>query len=364
MAYERIQGGLYFPEIFTLPTLNSTVGLIDATGEKLAIVGRVVWANNAATKDIRRVQFKWGTITKAGGSGLTISLQDVATGAGPTFQPDGTQDQTVAVANGDASFATDTWYRTGTFSADRTAARGDLLAVVIEFDGSGRLGADAVRLCADNSAGGPLGSGVAQFAASWSSSSVSVIANIILEASDGTIGTLDYARPLLTTANETGFNNTSTPDEIGNAFTLPFNCKVDGLWAQVQVANNANFDLCLYKGTTLQTSVSVDMNTVAQHGSSRPLVVPIADTDIEKDVEYFVIVKPTGGSNVIVYGITVNDATHWDVHTGGQACCYASRVDAGSFSKTATKRIWAGVRISQFVEEAGAGGGSAGSVIG
>jgi len=120
---------------------------IDATGEKLAWCGGFVHQDRAA-KDITRVGFFFGSsLIKAGGSSLTVSLQDVSATAAP-LQPDETQDQTVAIANGDAGFASSTWYRTGALSANRTVSHGEQLAVVLEFDGGGRLGglgADAGR---------------------------------------------------------------------------------------------------------------------------------------------------------------------------------------------------------------------------
>lgn len=357
MAYVVAPGGIFLPDSPLTEPAVITVGPIDATGEKLAIIGRVRWANNAATKNIRRVQFAFGAITKSGGSGLTVSLQDVSLTAGPTFQPDGTPDQTVAIANGDASFASNTWYRTGTLSADRTAARGDLLAVVIEYDGSGRLGSDIVRLLGDGTSGLSRihNSGWALFTASWPSTSVTGAgANIILEADDGTLGTFDYCRPLLNSATESTYNTASTPDETGNAFTLPFDCYVDGIWAQVRTPVVANFDLVLYKGTTALQTVSVDANTLATTAASA-FFAPIAETQIERNVEHYVIVKPTSGTSVGLQGITVNDAAHWDFWPGGQAMCYASRVDAGSFSKTTTKRLPVGVRISQLDDGTGAG---------
>jgi len=118
--------------------------LIDATGEMAAFCGRVWFSARSGTKNLSRVGFRFGAVTKSGGSGLTVSLQDVTLSAGPPMQPDGTQDQTVAIANGNASFASNTWIRTGTFSASRTVTYGDLLAVNVEYDGGGRTNPDSV----------------------------------------------------------------------------------------------------------------------------------------------------------------------------------------------------------------------------
>jgi hypothetical protein len=138
--------GLFFPSpvqnMGTAPGFANSL-LIDATGEKIAFIGRF-WNKDRATKNITKVGFCFGAVTKAGGSGLTVSLQNVNLGAGPPFRPDEIQDQTVAIANGDAAFATNTWYQTAALSTNRTVAFGELLAVVIEYNGAGRLGSDSV----------------------------------------------------------------------------------------------------------------------------------------------------------------------------------------------------------------------------
>src|SRR5688572_26574526 len=133
MAFQKIPGvGLWIPDnrlISMAPNLSNN-SPIDATGEQFAISGPVWFKEGTGTKDITRVGFSFGTITKAGGSGLTVSLQNVSAVAGPPLQPDGTQDQTVAIANGNAAFASNTWIRTDALSANRTVSFGENLSVV------------------------------------------------------------------------------------------------------------------------------------------------------------------------------------------------------------------------------------------
>src|SRR5687768_5910779 len=94
--------------------LTSAVDTIDATGEKQAWCGPVWFQERTGSKQIVRVGFRLATVVKAGGSGLTVSLQNVNTAPAAlnTLQPDETQDQTVAIANGDAGFTSNVWYRT------------------------------------------------------------------------------------------------------------------------------------------------------------------------------------------------------------------------------------------------------------
>src|SRR5688572_15951850 len=63
----------------------STALTIDATGEKTSYAGKVFYPDrSSATKAITKVGFRFAAVTKAGGSALTVSLQNVTgvTGAG------------------------------------------------------------------------------------------------------------------------------------------------------------------------------------------------------------------------------------------------------------------------------------------
>lgn len=202
MALQQIPGigaGFWYPHYLNIPPvfLNSTA--IATSTDKHAVCGRV-WTPTRGSKNISRVGFRFGSaITKAGGSGLTLSLQDVSLIAGVPMQPDEVQDQTVAIANGDATFAANTWHRSGALSATRTVSPDDLLAVVVEYDGGGRLGADSVTFsCLDNLAASP-GANFGQFTdgvkttGTWQTPTRSQPI-VALEFDDGTFGGLMRGR--------------------------------------------------------------------------------------------------------------------------------------------------------------------------
>jgi hypothetical protein len=340
--------GLMMPSLGSVQwSPGSVFPVINATGGEYAIVGRV-WNKDHATKSIERVQFCFGNaVVKTGGSDLILSLQDVSLTAGPPYQPDGTRDQTVAIANADAGFAANAWYRTGVLSANRSVAYGERLAVVIGFGGAGRLGSDTVNFTVRNSlssrlpgldAGSALKTG-----GTWAA--VGGVPLLLLEFSDGTFGTLDGA--IATSGGDTTVLNTgSSPDEAGNTFTVPFPCKVDALWAGVQVASGADFDLVLYNGTTQLASGSIDANAIEALTASRLAQVPIAETVLLPGNTYYVAVKPTTANNVTLYGLDVVDVAHFDAWPNGRDWIKAYRTDAGAWTASDTHREWAGVRIS------------------
>lgn len=336
------------------PSLGSAA-LIDATGEKFSFVGQV-WNKDGTSKDIRKLHFRFGAVTKAGGSGLTASLQNVSTAAGPPMQPDETQDQTVAIAA--AGVTANTWYTTGNLSADRTVTFGEFLSVVIEFDGSGRLGADSFMINCPGTAGGAFndlrGGTALKTGGSWAA--IGLANAVILEFSDGTFGGLMPNAPM-DSFNTTAFNSGSAADEVALKFTVPAACKVSGGVVTLQVAASADFDVVLYVGTTALATVSVDANQVYAQGSVRQCRFSFPEQTLTAGTTYYLAVKPTTVNNVSVYDIGVNTANHLQSFPGGTTWHFASRVDAGAWTAVTTRvPIGFGIVIDAIDDGNGTGG--------
>jgi hypothetical protein len=358
MAYQAVLGpGPLYPEMpfaMVLPPIFASI-TIDATGEKAAFSGPVFFPSRTGSKNARRVHIRFGTIAKGGGSGLTISLQNVNLTAGPPLQPDETQDQTVAVANGDAGFASNTWYRSNALSADRSVAYGEMLSIVVEFDGSGRLGSDSVTLSglqADYT--GPWQTcSTALKTASWAASSI--IPNVLLEFDDGTFGTLLGAAPISDLGTILVNLDTAGSDEYANEIVAPYPMQVDGLWGFETTAQDC--ELLLYLGTAVQRTITIDGNAMTST-ASRPHRRNFAPYDIPANTTVRVAFRPTVASNITLYRIDVNDANHWSVWPGGTTCALTSRLNSGAWAAvTATRRLLAGVQQSGFDNGAGASGG-------
>lgn len=336
------------------PSLSNTTA-IDATGEKLAFVG-YFWHPEQIAKDVSRVCFRFGAVTKAGGSGLTISLQNVSLTAGP-MQPDETQDQTVAVANGNAAFAANTWLRSDALSANRTLTPGDLVAIVVEYDGSGRLGADSVTLscyaATDNLASQTVATMIKT--ASWAS--VNLVPNVILECSDGSFGTLEGAFPVKTVGT-VGLQSDTTPDEVALKVTLPFPIGVDGIAYQLNpLSDTSDHEVNLYDsgGSALKT-VSVDAHTLAGAGLVRPAQVPFTEQELTKDATYYYAIKPSSDTQTVtLYYFEVDDANHWKTHPLGTIGTYVERTDAGAWTETTTRRPAIGFHQSSVANDTGGG---------
>lgn len=333
----------YPPSALISPGFTSN--LIDATGEKVAMVGRV-WNKDRTSKNITKVGFRFGAVTKAGGSALIVSLQDESTALGPVYQPDETQDQTVAIANADAGFAANVWYQTNALSSPRAVAFGERLGVVIEYDGAGRLGADLVNITGFTTAvtGRFLEAGGVLKTAGWAVSAA--LNDVILEFDDGTFGTLTSGLPGSATST-LAYNSGSAADEVALEFQVPFICRVDGAWVLMSAAASASYDIVLYDaaGAVLATS-STDFHQIEAAASAKINEVAFPEVTLAVNTTYRLSLKPTTANSVTAYFFDVANANHMQALAGGTAWFYASRVDAGAWTPIATRRPFMGLRFS------------------
>lgn len=332
-------GGVSLPS-----TAFGTSMLIDATGEKMAFIGRV-WSADRTTKSIRKVGMRFGSVTKTGGSGLTLSLQDVNTAAGPPYQPDGTQDQTVAIPASAA--ATNGFLITNNLSADRSVAHGAYLAVVIEFDGSGRLGSDSFvvsNLSVANQV--DLTTGCSLFTASWAV--VSAAPAILFEFSDGTFGSFAGCFPAF--ANYIQYNyhiNSSPADEYALEFQLPYRCEVEGATIVMQISAGTDVAIVVYDDAdAIVVSTTLDSNTFSAVSSTRQTTVVWPPMILAANRTYRLSIKPLAATSVIVLGQVLSAASHLSAWPGGSTFRAVRRIDGGAWTVLTTETIAAGLIIS------------------
>lgn len=329
---------------------NSTViPALDHSAEKYAFCGPVWFAARSGSKSITKVGFRFGPIVKAGGSGLTVSLQDVSTSPGGfgLLQPDETQDQTVAIANGDAGFASNVWYQTGALSATRSVAFGEMVAVVIEFDGGGRLGADTVQVTGLVS----LTQQTPNYSAFGRKDSVNgwlgaqALPNVILEFSDGTFGTIQGAF-VFSAIGALNYGSGSTPDEYALEFTFPSAVAVDaGGCIQTNptaLENDSAPSLVLYDGTDAIRTARIPCWGISgagsagfgfyDHGTFASYV------ELASGTTYRLSLKPSVANQLSLRYFDVAAAGHLQAHVGGEAWALTSRTDGGAWAAPTTTR--------------------------
>jgi hypothetical protein len=354
--------GIYYPAPFggmpywaNPPAFQSQM-LIDATGEKVAFCGYVWFSSRTGSKNITRIQFRFGNITKAGGSALTLSLQDASTTTAP-LQPDETQDQTVAVAN--SAIVANTWIRSNALSATRQVSFGDLLCVVWEFDGAGRLGSDSIVISTLSIPAASLSNGqmVPTLKTSGAWATQSAVPLLVLEFDDGTYGTLNGCVPYSALGSPHYGSTTAVSDEYALPFTVPVPCKIDALWAEISLdGTTSDYELILYNGTTVIEAITVKGVQSGGTGSSRHQErLLTVERELQPGNTYYVSVRPTTSNQLGILYFDVADANFLSLTGVGSEASFTTRADQGSWAAaTTTRRFVAGVRISSL--DNGAGG--------
>lgn len=379
MTLAAISGGLYYPRLHNFPT-GVAGAVVDATGEKFAMIGRLyIDGRPAGAKTLSssggNIQFRAGTVTWVGASGSTleIGIQGVASGSGPIAQPDGSFGAKAQLVAG-SGLSANVWNTVSMTTGTSSLTHGDLVAIV--FDMTNRGGADTVTINAANSyeQTGATTTGFptcnAFVAGAWqttNSAGASRLPNAIISFDDGTLGWIDHTMPSTSPGNTETFNDTTNPDERGLIFQIPWDCKIDALWAYAGITDaNSDFTLKLYSdptGTpTLVTSIAVaaeNMGVAGLQGFVKGLLA--TEVSLTRNTSYILTVRATGSSNTRLAAFTLGNTAHRAFVSGGTTLAKGTRQnDTGAFTaESPAVTIYAmGVSISQLHDTASAGSGS------
>lgn len=347
MALQTIAGGGFpLPEYFM--RRGNTGGLnaqtvIDAASEKHAVTFIV-----PKTGTIDRLVFRTSAVTTS--ETLRIGLQTTSTTDG---FPTGTAYGGMTVGT-QAAPAANTLYEV-TLGTGATATAGDKVSAVIEFDSAvGNLSIAAFGSLRDLSTGFPY---VSQFAAAaWGKQTdVNNSPLIGVRYSDGSYA--HVGGMVAQTVAATAFNSGSTPDEIGNRFTLVAPIRCSGAWC---IANpSEDFEVVLYNSSsTVIASALVDKDqravAVGTYGLHRLAWAPVTMAI----GTYRLVFKPTTATSITIGEYTVTTAAQLDCNPGGQTWHKTSRTDAGAWTDLTTARVdHMGIMIDQIDDGVSAGGG-------
>lgn len=335
-------GGLLLPHFFGAcrRDIHGTGITIDAAGEKAGFVFRV-----PKTGTIDRVGFMVRGVTSS--QTLRAGLETVDT---TNYLPTGTQYGGSAVGT-QAAPAADTFYEV-TLGTAATATEGNIIAIVVQFDATtGNLIIGQI----DNESGGANTSFpfVCAYTASWAKDNTRV-GVFSVRYSDGTYEPIGQCIPTAPRA-DTFINTGSTPDEMGNRFTVPGPCRVAGIFSGVN-HNAAAVDYVLYDGTTALATISIPAGHSASNVGYETYYFDTPVT-LAAGTVYRLVAKPTSTTNINVREVIVSAAGMMDMLPGGSDWYKTSRTDAGSWTDDTLRRIWAlGIFIDQIDDAAGGGG--------
>jgi hypothetical protein len=345
MTLQGIQGVLPWPPVYYgrggWDLLNNVV--IDAAGEGHGLVFAAPATGNLA-------KIGWRTVTVTTPDDLDVRLETVSTSTGlpsGTLWDSPTNNAHVVVS----SPASNTLYESTLISAQAVTA-GDMLAAIIVgdtgFAGSLQLaGTDSIEMT------GLVGlipelPYVVNNTGSWAKQATFRMV-MWVTYDDGTVYPIGSYFGSPTT---TSFNSSSTPDEVGIVFQVPFPCRATGWWVSAELDNT--LDIKLYGPSTLTYSFDPDIRRSTVDGFYTGYFSSTVDLAISTD--YRLTLLP-GASNIIRHNTTLLNAAVRGAWPGGTNIAGTTRSDAGEWSADQTTTTYPmGILIDQLDDAAGGGG--------
>lgn len=375
MTLAAVPMGMRFPRLpADVYVTAGTGGTLDAATEKVAMVGRVhISGRPTAAKTISAagggsIAFRTAAVTFAdGATSVDVGIQDVDTVNGPRGRGDDVFDVKATLVGGGGGIAANSWNVVVMTSGSKAIAHGDLVAIT--FDMATRGGTDSVVITVGPSvAQGSSTNAVMPFCSVfnggvWQSASFDGVPNCVITFDDGTIGTIDATVPISATAAE-AFQDTTNPDERGLIFQVPWDCKIDALFAAGGINSSAaDFTLSLYSDPTgtpaLLASVAVLAEQLGGTFIDRAMEWALAsEVSLSKNTDYCVAMRATGSASSRLHAFTLGDAAYRALLPGGTTLKKATR-DGGSGAfaaeSPAITMYQVGVRISQLDDGTGPG---------
>lgn len=369
MAIVTASDSVEFPTVKNkVNGLSNTAQAMNTATDKIAMFGNIMWEDRGShtISAAGGGSIKWcagsiSTFVNAGTS-VDVGIQDVATGAGPLIQPDGTFDVKGTMVGGTYTI-TDAVFNTVTMtSGSKTLNQGDFFALVLDMTSRG--GADAVRVSCSTPPNSTLSARptTTQFKSGVWTNAGAGVPNIMLVADDGAKGIMACAVPILSSGTET-FSDSTNPDERAFVFELPWDVEIDGYALLFSNLNNANADatICIYAdpfGTPSVVSGS-SINILGENfATTSPYdfnVLLPALVSLSKGTPYALAIRATGSNTVQVGTYTLPETDARKFIQGGTTLKKATRNNgSGAFTpeSPAVTMYYIAVRIAGYSDSA------------
>lgn len=303
----------------------TSAGAIDAANEKYAVI---LQAPKAGTID--RVSFRTASVV----SPETVDVRV------ETLAADGTPSGSLWAANTNVAqlvSTSNTWFEV-TLAAGAVVAKGDWLAIVVALPGvtSGNMQIAQLNGTAWSNPYHLL------FTGTWARAALPSVGAI--RYSDGTYGAVPGLYPAITASNAS-FNSGTNPDERGSKITLPFACKVSGIW-KASTTQEGDFTLTIYdSANNVLSDLAVDGNI---HADGQ-LVLDTYHLDNELTFAAGDVVRVTLTATTAT-NTSLDDYTFRTGHTaaipGGGRMAFTSRNDGGAWTDDPDRLVMLGLIVS------------------
>ncbi len=361
MTIQTFPGVMWLPSpkanaLSGAPSFTTSSLVIDAADESAAFMVRV-----PKTGSISKVL--WATRTVTTGATITVRGETWDETTSPA-QPSNTLYHanftgTSVIASSDDNVAVLT-----SLSAAVSVTQGDKLAIVIKNPNTSFANMQ-IAAFGDDVGDFPycmLNTGVSP-AFSWAS--INNCAPVLgLEYNDGSYEPIPGCYPCHA-FTATTFANSSTPDEIGLRFKLPFPFRLAGWWAWLDADGDFNVNLYDSDGVTKRAGTPFAVDKDSRRAAAQDIQLhQFASTfDCLANTFYRLVIEPSSATNLTINDFTVNAAAAMDAMDGGQNFHLTSAKNPaaeGDWTNTTTRRPFMGIGIKGLDD---ATGSSAGGLI-
>ena len=341
--------GLVIPSLVEYSS-NLTASLIDAAGEKVAMICQAPKSGNIA-----KVRFTTGTVTT--GDTVTVSLQTPNASGDPDGAILGTGNsaygsQVVLATDDNKSFLV-------TLTSPCAVTVGQWLAVVIEYSSyvAGNMQIVATAAAYSQAFCIPW---LDTYTGTWTRTGGAVVT--MFEYDDGSHAPSPAVLPFHlsgSVAIYTAVDADLDPHEYGNLFTVPIAMRAIGWWTSVYSTAGADYEVKLYSKTTADCDT---VHTIAIDGDwGRTLTYPIIGRFAEPvslvtGATHRITMHSTSSTGQRLYYIPVLAVAELDALSWGQNCYGIRKSNAGAWTDINTMRYQIGIIVDQITTAAGGGG--------
>jgi hypothetical protein len=345
-----------FPNLPRFDLGASSIGAIDAVGERIAAVGHLLLSTGPGTsKTISsaggKIYWATGPVTWAdAGTSVSVGIQDVAS----TGIEDTTYDVSAALVPGTETITANAVNVAVMESGTKTITHGDFVAVVLTMTARG--GTDSVSVFRQSLGSLPY--------STLNGAKVGSNPMMTVEFDDGTVGFFDVASFAYVSEAATVFGSSSTPDEHALIFRVPVPCAAVGLYANLlSLASADDFELILYSdplgSPVAQRTLVQDMDLSATNPNyGRPFTSAYSLT---AGTDYAIALRPTT-TNTLAYSRlnfgSGNSILRKATMLGTHAYLATRSDQTGAFGSADTTILpLFGVWLAQFDDGVSSGGG-------
>lgn len=334
-------GGLAYPD-YSLATNQGTINITTASNQ----FGSVIQVPKAGNID--RFSLQMETVTT--GATMDWRIETVGANGVPTGTLWGTNTNNNAFV---VNATDDNLMLEAIMTASATVARGDIIALVASNPAVSPGNISYRTLSTPLTGTFPYnGSGTT---GAWTKSAGTPCCTIHYDD-----GTRYQPRGCMAVRNATTqtINSTTTPDEVGIKFSLPFKATIRGILAAFAGSATAAMTIKLYDASD-NLLASLVLGTIQKSATTSIALKSYEFTSsytVDKNTVYRVTFLPTNNTNWTVEYIDADSTTWVDTWILGQNYIWTERTDAGAWTDTTTKRLSLALIVDEVDDGLGAGG--------